>query len=357
MDIRTCLSYDDILLVPRYSANLHLNDADIYYNYDKIPRPFKAIPIFNSPMDKVCSKELLECIYNDFDCPITIHRYFKNVQEQLELVESLELKDDGLAKVFLAVGSIYKWKDWINYLLENTKYNLSIDMAQGDSIACIDTVKYIHDKKPSINIMAGDIATKSGLNRLYNAGAQLIRCGVGPGSICATRKNCAFGVPVLTTIMDCNQIKSEDCYLIADGGINASGDIVKALVCGADAVMIGKMLAATDLSPGVKYNKNREFTDDNTKMKWVEYRGQASHSAQQLLDNSKIHSIEGVSGLIPYAGTTKFAVNSILQNLRSAVAYYGGCKDWKEMKRVTKIIQITNAGREESSTNSILQEN
>lgn len=357
MNLKRCLSYDDILLVPRYSGNRHKNDCSIYYSYDKLPRPFKSIPIFNSPMDKVCSKELLECIYNDFDFPITIHRYFKSVHDQLEFVKSLELKDDGLAKVFVAVGSIDKWKDWIDYLLENTDYNLSVDMAQGDSITCIETVKYIKEKKPYITIMAGDIASKSGLKRLYSAGAQLIRCGIGGGSICATRTKEGFGVPTLTTLDDCRHFKAEDCYMIADGGISDSGDIVKAIVAGgADAVMIGKMLAGTSLSPGDKYDFNKEYTEDTNQMKWVEYRGQASHSAQQLLDSSKIHSIEGVSGFIPYTGTTQFVVASMLENLKNAVAYYGGCKDWKEMQRECKVIEITDAGREESSTNSINQE-
>lgn len=353
-EIRRCLSYDDVLLVPRYSGNEHLKDADIECSYIGIPNHFKSYPIINSPMDTVCSPSMCEHLLKN-NYPITIHRYFKGPQEQLDFVNLIPNVRNFYNRTFIAVGSVYKWKDWIDYLMDKSSFALLVDMAQGDSKTCIETVEYIRSKDPYCNIMAGNVATRSGFGRLAKAGANFIRAGIGGGSICATRVNVAFGVPTLTSVMDCASVKGDNVYLIADGGINKSGDIVKALHAGADMVMVGKILAGTSLSPGAKYDRNMNFTEDLDEAKYVEYRGMASHKAQQSLDNSKIHSIEGVSGVIPYIGTTEFVLESTLQNLRSAMSYYAGCRNWNEFKRMVKMIEITSAGISESGTGSILK--
>lgn len=356
-DIRRVLSYNDVLLIPRYSGNLHVEDASIVYHYKNLPSPFKAIPITNSPMDMVCSPEMMHCLHNKFNFVVTIHRYFPTAKDQLRFIDECNLKiKNDYRKVFIGVGSVYKWKDWIDYLIRKYKkekypnFSIHVDMANGDSLACIETVKYIRKKLPKINIMAGCIATKSGYKRLYKAGASLIRAGIGSGSICSTRIKCGFGIPVLTSVVDCAKFKPEDSYLIADGGIEEPGDIVKAIAAGADMVTMGKMFASTNLAPGLKYDKNLYITENEEEYEWVQYRGMASKEARQNSGCRKNSSLEGVSGLVRYKGTTVEIVEGILENVKAAVSYYGGCKNLKEFQRETKFCEITQAGWAESLT-------
>ena len=161
-------------------------------------------------------------------------------------------------------------------------------------------------------------------------------------SICSTRLNTGFGVPTLTSIFDCAKVK-DSAYLVADGGIESAGDICKAMAAGADMVMLGKMLAATSLSNGEKVDVDGQ--------KFVRYSGMASKEANEKLKSKKsIVSIEGVSGLIPYTGETEEVVQNIIGNLQSAVAYYAGCRNWKEFRRSVKMVEITQQGWEESKT-------
>jgi IMP dehydrogenase len=155
-----------------------------------------------------------------------------------------------------------------------------IDMAHGDSIACVDTIKYIkslfnnsskknyYEKKFQDNhIIAGNVATVIGFKRLQKAGANGIRAGIASGAICSTAIETGFGVPILTNIIDMAKYKKKNTWLIADGGCKATGDIAKAVYFGADFVMLGKMLASTDLACGSCYNKNKEKLKQNIKMK------------------------------------------------------------------------------------------
>jgi len=712
MSIRRVLSYNDILLSPNYSPCRHKDDANILYDYKNLPLPFKAVPLINAPMDLVCSSEMLNLLHNKFNMPVTIHRFFKSVEEQLFFLSSCVFKTkDDLRRVFLSVGSLDKWKTWIDTLIKYNesygKFGILIDMANGDSIACIETAQYIRKNLPNVNLMAGNIATKAGYVRLEDAGVNILRAGIGGGcltgdtrilmsngfykyikdvkpgdkvinrdgnsvavkkvicsgiksikrikistfysplgitddhkilqydcndkkkvissegysstikklnedwmpigqcskynillspkninieysndfnfnnlnptyelgyvfgtflgdgfsqsgepfvksrnktqkqgsvrwsfnknevdiadkliesikkvfdveakkkfrkniievflfrkyiadlfldfgkrqnkhlpenllvdnkeylkgiydglvdsdgsfdgkrysftntstylielfnilcfilkgyfplcagarqafgnlkdcvkvndsfeirelkvpqrrmnekynftkilsqkdsedaetydleidcpthsfvanniivhnSICSTRIRTGFGVPTLTSVMDCAEIKSDTTYLIADGGIENYGDICKSIVCGANMVMVGKMLAATDLSSGTKYTNSLYLTEDESQYAWVQYRGMASKEAAMKLNlNATGISVEGASGLIPYTGKTEEVVSEIFQNLKSAMAYYGGCTNWIDFARKVKYNEITQSGWEESKT-------
>ncbi len=351
-DIRRVLSYNDVSLSPRNSNFKHLTDANIYYDYKGVSN-FQSIPFINAPMDKVCSKEMLSLVYHDLKMPITIHRWFESPSKQIDFYNSCDIKDNG-KPVFLSVGSVYKWKEWIDHLIEKLKkiqqIGFLVDMANGDTLTCVDTVKYIKKMAPEKNLMAGNVATKSGYCRLEEAGANFIRVGIGGGSICTTRLMTGFGVPTLTSVMDCSQVKG-DSYLVADGGIEYPGDICKAMVGGADMVMAGKMFAATSLSSGEKYNQHGEITEDMETAKWVSYRGMASASAANSLTSKKSNvSVEGVEGFIPYTGESKDVLSSVHANLRSAVGYYAGCKDWSQFKKRVKFVILTPQGWGESVT-------
>ena len=360
-DIRKVLSYNDVLLCPRHSGLDHVSDANIEYNYGT----FSSVPLINSPMDTVCSPKLLKMLHNDFNMPVTIHRWFNNVNEQIKFIIDCDFNFiwNNQENIFISVGNVSKWKEWIDKLIEETTsqgvalMNCSylVDVANGDTKSAVDTVKYIRSKCNSL-IMAGNVATRSGFSRLQDVGANFIRVGIGGGSICSTRLNTGFGIPTLTSVFDCAKIK-DTAYLVADGGIESPGDICKAMAVGADMVMAGKMFAATDLSGGKKYNS--DFRDvesvmdwrDGFEPKWVQYKGMASRESVEQLKSKKSHvSIEGVSGLIPYTGKTVDIVNEVIGNLRTSLSYYAGCVNWKQFQRRVKMVEISQQGWEESKT-------
>ena len=357
-DIRRCLSYSDVLLVPRNSELEHLSDANILYKYDKCSIPFEAVPVVNAPMDTVCSPELIKLLNDDYNLITTIHRWFDNADDQINFFESCNIKNN-VQHCFLSVGIVNKWKEWIDRLLDyrnSSKINFGIlvDVANGDTKTCVDTIEYLKSFLLNINIMAGNIATKSGFSRLQSAGADFIRSGVGGGAICSTRTSIGFGVPTLTTTVDCTQVKDR-AYLISDGGVNYNGDIAKAIVAGADAVMVGKLFASTDLANNDKYDDRYKLTTNEKNYKYCSYRGMASKESISKLKSKKSSiSVEGVSGLVPYQGKTQEVVENMLGNLRSAMAYYAGCTNWNEFKRKVKFIEITSQGWEESKTRVLL---
>jgi IMP dehydrogenase len=299
-------------------------------------------------MDRVCSVPLINFL-DKFGCPTTIHRWVKTPEEQFDFF--VKCKIQNAVDCFLAVGILAKWKAWIDSLLELRKesgksFSILVDVANGDTKSAIDTVRYIKDRAPLCKIMAGNVATKSGFRRLQEAGAEFIRVGIGGGSICSTRLATGFGIPTLTSVMDCASVR-DNAAIIADGGIEHSGDICKAMAAGADMVMVGKMLAATSLAGGEQYDLEGH--------KYVRYSGMASKEAVDKLQSKKSAiSIEGVSGLIPYTGETQEVMNNIIGNLLSAVAYYAGCRNWKEFRRSVKFLEITQQGWEESKIRVVL---
>lgn len=348
---RECISCDDILLVPRYSDIKSRNDCDPSVDV-------YSLPLLSSCMDTVYSIELDELL-TEKKIMVMVHRYFKDYKEQLD--NSPGFSTDYR---FYAVGSIMtdKGKAWIDGLLDVGIEHFVVDMAHGDSMACYETTKYLTSKSTSIKVIAGNVAVKSGFRRLQEAGAWAIRCGIGSGSICSTRTQTGFGVPLLTSIEDCAMVK-ENSYLIADGGVKYHGDIPKVISFGADFVMSGRLWASTDLAAGDCYDKNKEFLCEYNKIDsynkitqyssprslvaYKSYRGMASSAARQGV--FKDSSIEGVSGLIPYVGKTEDFINDLTNNLKASLSY-AGAYNWKKFRMNAKKIRISKASWDESQT-------
>ena len=356
MEIRECLSFDDVLLSPKYSNLNSRNDANISCN-------LMAMPIIMSPMNTVTSFKMIK-LFIDRGLIATVHRYFKTPEEQLNLVKKIPCNFDNqyVENTFFAVGSIKNCKEWINYLYNNNVHNFLIDMAHGDSELCIETVKYLnklrqYDSKNKnkivMNIMAGNVATRSAYSRLEEAGANYIRVGIGGGSICSTRTSTGFGVPQFTSIQDCASRKSNS-FLIADGGIKNNGDIVKAIAAGANFVMLGKVLAGTSLASGPIYDKNKELIwNENPNPCNIVYKGYYGMASKKARDGvMKNASIEGVAGLIPYTGETEEILKDIKLNLKSALSY-NGSRNWKDFQRTVKILKVSNSSIAESRTHVI----
>ncbi len=232
---------------------------------------------------------------------------------------------------------------------------LILDTAHGHSKNVIETVKKIKKKSNYTQVIAGNVATKEGAKALINVGADAIKVGIGPGSICTTRMVAGVGIPQLTAILEVSEIlRKSNIPLIADGGIKYSGDIAKAIAAGADTIMIGSLLAGTDESPGEVYlYQGRSYKS---------YRGMGSISAmlkgsaeRYFQDiNTDIQKLipEGVEGQVPYKGPVSIVLNQLIGGLRSSMGYTGN-ENIKKMKTNCEFIKITSSGLKESHVHDV----
>jgi IMP dehydrogenase len=237
---------------------------------------------------------------------------------------------------------------------------LVLDIAHGHADHCLEMVKAIRASFPSAQIIAGNVATRDGARDLAEAGADAIKVGIGPGSICTTRIVTGFGVPQLTAIIDsCEGVRDSGLNLpvISDGGIQKSGDLVKALAAGAETVMIGSLFAGTEESPGSAVIR------DGQKFKVV--RGMASlgaamgrraaeradESAEDPEDWDKVVP-EGVEAVVPYRGYVGEVLYQLVGGLRSGLSY-GGAHNIQELQENAEFVEITPAGVRESGSHDV----
>ena len=231
-----------------------------------------------------------------------------------------------------------------------------IDSAHGHSKNVIDTVKTIKKEFPDIDVIGGNVATPEGAIELVKAGADAVKVGMGPGSICTTRIIAGIGVPQITAILTIKEaLKGRDISIIADGGIRFSGDISKAIAAGADSVMLGSLFAGTEEAPGeVELFQGRSFKT---------YRGMGSIGAmterqdanryfQEDVDSEKLVP-EGIEGRVPYKGWVINVINQLVGGLRQSMGYVG-CRTIEEMQRNSQFIEITNAGMAESHVHDVM---
>ena len=231
-----------------------------------------------------------------------------------------------------------------------------IDSAHGHSKNVIDTIKTIKKEFPNIDVIGGNVATPEGAVELVKAGADAVKVGMGPGSICTTRIIAGIGVPQITAILTIKEaLKGRDISIIADGGIRFSGDISKAIAAGADSVMLGSLFAGTEEAPGeVELFQGRSFKT---------YRGMGSIGAmterqdanryfQEDVDSEKLVP-EGIEGRVPYKGWVINVINQLIGGLRQSMGYVG-CRTIEEMQRNSQFIEITNAGMAESHVHDVM---
>ena len=258
----------------------------------------------------------------------------------------------GRLRVGAAVGVGEEAMERAALLVEAGADVLAIDTAHGHTKTVVETLINLK-KNFKIEVVAGNVATPEGTEDLISAGADAVKVGIGPGSICTTRIIAGTGVPQITAVMECfNVAKKHRVPLIADGGIKFSGDVVKALAAGAHSVMIGGLFAGTDESPG----ETVLFQGRSYKV----YRGMGSLGAMQSardryqqadVEPSKLVP-EGVEGRVPYKGPLSSSVHQLVGGVRSGMGYCG-CKDLAELRRKAKFVRITNAGLKESHVHDV----
>jgi len=326
--LRDTLTYDDVLLVPKFSEIQSRNEISLDSELDS--RLKFATPIIASPMDTV-SGATMAIKLSRLGGVAVIHRY-NTIEEQSKIVK--EVKDAG-CKVGAAIGTTGDYMMRVNSLIFAGVDFVCIDVAHGHHSMVYRAINEIRNKYPFIHIMAGNVATDEAFEALQSWGANSIRVGIGGGSICSTRIQTGHGVPNITAIMECASVANR-AKLIADGGIKNAGDIVKALAAGADFVMLGSLLAGTDEAPG-------EVVDGKKS-----YRGMASREAPEEW-RGKSSAPEGIATTVPYKGPVEPIFNDLVGNIRSGLSYSGATTIGGLQAR-SEFIRQTSAGQNESWT-------
>ena len=312
------LSFDDVILEPQYSELVTRKsiDTSVNVNYSGKNLEFK-IPIISSPMSTVTEAHMSNAMISQGGLGI-IHRY-NTIEFQTKLLGYVNHRDYRAA----AIGATGDYKERLAELVNNDLSVVCIDIAHGDHILMEKAIEFVRSEYPHLFVMAGNVATGHAYKRLAIAGAHAVRTSVGSGSICTTRIQTGHGIPTFQAVLDCYEAKREHLesskdwptpYIVADGGIKNSGDIVKSLAAGADFVMLGSMLSGTRETPG------KVITQDGKKFK--RYNGMASKAAQKNWKGT-YNSIEGVTSFVSYKGTTSKVVNEIMSNVRSGMSYSG----------------------------------
>ena len=266
-------------------------------------------------------------------------------------------KDDfGRLIVGAALGTDKDTFDRAEALFNEGVDVLVIDSAHGHSKNVIETIKAVKQKFPSVDVIGGNIATADAAMELVKAGADAVKVGMGPGSICTTRIIAGIGVPQISAIFDVSTaLKNTEVAVIADGGIRFSGDIAKAIAAGADSVMLGSLFAGTEEAPGkVELFQGRSFKT---------YRGMGSIGAMTEREDANRYMQEdvaadklvpeGIEGRVPYKGLVLNVVNQLIGGLRQSMGYIG-CKNISEMHKKSQFVEITNAGMTESHVHDVM---
>ena len=265
--------------------------------------------------------------------------------------------DNGALIVAAAVGVEGDSDDRVEALHKSGVDVIVIDTAHAHSKSVIEKIKFIKTKYPKLELIVGNIVTAEAATALAEAGADAVKVGIGPGSICTTRIIAGVGMPQVTAIIDVAEaLKGKGIPVIADGGIRYSGDIAKAIAAGADSIMLGSLFAGTEESPGeVELYQGRSFKS---------YRGMGSLGAMAEKHGSKDRYFqgdvdindklvpEGIEGRVPFKGSLTQIVEQLIGGLRQSMGYTG-CNNIEELKTKTEFVRITDAGRKENHVHDV----
>ncbi len=361
--IKEGYTYDDVLLVPSYSEVVpaHVDISVSLSSHIQL-----NIPITSAAMDTVTESELAIKLASLGGLGF-IHKNM-SITEQADMVKKVKQttidqkytcaatdKNKRLL-VGAAVGVSEDTLDRVDALVKAEVDVIAVDSAHGHSKGVIDTITQLRQRYPLLDIVGGNIVTAQAALDLIQAGASILKVGVGPGSICTTRVVSGVGVPQLTAIMDVVKIaKAHNVSIIADGGIKQSGDIVKALGAGADAIMLGNLFAGTLETPG------EVFELDNKKVK--AYVGMGSLIAMQKGSSDRyfqggINELsklvpEGIEGIVPYKGSLDDVVYQMMGGLRSGMGYCG-CKNVQQLQKDAQFVIISGSGLIESHPHDLV---
>lgn len=324
--MKEALSYDDVLLKPKKSSVTDLSQVDTSVDFSGIEL---EVPVLSAAMDTVTEEEMAEELAN-LGCLGVIHRFLP-VEEQAEMVARVEgnaaaavgLKDRERSEELVAAG--------LNCLV--------VDIAHGHHEKMMEEVNYYSEAYPEAVLVAGNVATREGARDLEEAGADAVKIGIGPGSACTTRQVAGAGVPQFTAVKECSQ--AVEVPVIADGGIRKPGDLVKAIMAGATAGMIGGMFAGTDEAPD-------ELVEEKGQ-KYKVYRGMSSEEAARKRAEREEREIqyedrvsEGVETRTEYKGSVERVVKKLEGGLKSGISYCGA-DNIPEARKNSEFVKVTDS--------------
>ena len=279
----------------------------------------------------------------------------KDIQKAIKYPNAA--KDDlGRLMVAAAIGATGDFFERAEALIKSRADVIVIDTAHGHSSRVLEAVKKIKNKFPEVELIAGNVATGAATKALIDAGADAVKVGIGPGSICTTRVVTGAGVPQITAIDECvKAAKGSNVPVIADGGVKFSGDVVKAIAAGADCVMIGSLFAGTEEAPGeVILFQGRNFkTYRGMGSIGAMKKGSSDRYAQEGTVSDSKYVPEGIEGRVAFKGTLEDMVTQLVGGLRSGMGYTG-CKTIENLQNDAKFVRITSAGLRESHVHDVI---
>ena len=345
--IKEALTFDDVTLTPQYSKVLPSDVSTKTYLSKNL---HLDIPIISSAMDTVTESKMAIAIAREGGIGV-IHR---NLSIDRQIKEIQKVKSKGL-KVGAAVGTNESEFSRVKNIIKLGVDLIVVDTAHGHSQKVADIIMKINKiKTKKTTLCAGNIATANAAKFLCKLGVDLIKVGIGPGSICTTRLVAGIGVPQLSALLDVKKGLKKNVKMISDGGIKFSGDIAKALAAGADAVMVGSLLAGTSEAPGKIIKKKGKLFKVFRGMGSVGAmnKGSADRYFQKKQKDKSKYVPEGVEGLIRYKGDAKKTLLKLVGGLRSSMGYLGA-PQIKILTKNAKFVKITKAGFYESMVHSI----
>lgn len=334
------LTFDDVLLVPAYNG---IKSRNMVMTSVKIAGRTFEIPLVSSNMDTITGLDMAKFMANQGGLAL-LHR-FMSIEENIKVFKAA----GNPQKVGVSIGIGEEGFSRAEALIAAGAEIICVDVAHGHSKEVNRTIRELRSRwHQNIMIIAGNVATYAGADYLASAGADVIKVGIGSGSVCTTRIKAGYGVPQLTSIFECSKV---DRSIVADGGIRYAGDAVKALAAGADLIMLGGMLAGTDETPGEFIEKT---SVDGTKSLFKKFRGMASREAQEDYMGSMQDwkTAEGVALEVPAKGPAMKVILDIMGGIRSGMTY-SGAGEIRDLKRKAQFIEITQAARVEGTPHAI----
>ncbi len=331
------LTFDDVLIVPARSDVRSRRDPKLE---TQLTRKIKIdTPLISANMDTVTESEMAIAM-GQLGAFGILHR-FMPIEDQVAQIR--KCREAGLKNIGASIGVVDDFKERAKALFDAGANILTVDIAHGHSVSMMETIKWLKDSLSSVEVIAGNLATPEAAHDLIEAGADAIKVGIGPGSMCTTRIITGCGVPQFSAIALCAEVAHErGVPLIADGGLRTSGDIVKAFAAGASTVMLGSMLAGTLETPGEIKGGRKQ------------YRGMASKAAQVSWRGGVPEGMapEGEATQINVKGRVRDVVSELTGGIRSGMSYVNAV-ELHEIREKARFIEMTAAGVQESRAHGV----
>lgn len=327
------LTFDDVLLMPRHSTISSRRHPQLESRLTK--KTTIKVPIISANMDTVTGEEMAIKMAQMGAVGI-LHR-FMSPQDQVVQLKRIKAAS-GATPVAVSIGVKEEGMERAKMLVEAGADILTLDIAHGDSVMMLETLDFVRKTFPHVQIIAGNVATPEGTRTLIEHGADAVKVGIGPGSMCTTRIITGCGVPQLTAIALCvAEARRHNVPIIADGGIKTSGDIVKAFAAGAETVMLGSMLAGCNETPGEIVGGKKKYRGMASKDAQVSWRGELPTGMAP----------EGESRLIPCKGSVENIILELTGGLRSGMTYLNA-STIAEINQNARFIEMSSSGMMES---------